>query len=121
MKYIPRHLQVAEKVVEILRANLNEDYEREDIRIEDFPFTREISRGVVVSVLDESEGIGTNEHDDIKYRVQITRVKTKLHPKDGIEQKSSWRFMIRRLFHRKLIGLALLGGCEILPRPSTEQ
>jgi len=109
----PRHKEIADRVIEILKTLTIPGIQSEQIRLERFPFVSEPSMGLVVSMLDESEGIGLNELDDIAYPVQLTRVFHRLSTTDGLEDTSLWRDDVRRHFNRKRIGIS---GCELITR-----
>ena len=77
-----------------------------------FPFNTQPSIGLAVSMLQESEGMGLNELDDIAYPVQLTRILHRLHSNDGLSDTSLWRDSMRRMFNRVRIGV----GCELVTR-----
>ncbi len=85
-----------------------------EIRLEEFPFHKRPMHGLAVSLLEEQEGQGLNDADDIRYRVQLTRIVGNIHHSDGMESRSEWRVRVRRLFHRKRIGVDAPGACEII-------
>lgn len=108
-----RHKEVLDRVVTILRTMDIPGVHRDEIRIAKFPFDERPSRGLCVSRVNESEGTGLNELDDIAYPVQLTRINHNLHPVDGISEQSLWRDSVRRRFNRKRIGVT---GCELVTR-----
>lgn len=75
-----------------------------DIVISKFPFHKRPSKGIVISPLDESEGVGLNDRDDIKYSVQVTFIMPKIHQIDGVSDMSNLRTIIRETFNRKRLG-----------------
>lgn len=108
-----RHVEIADRVIEILKTLTIPGVDRDQIRLERFPFVSEPSKGLIVSMLDESEGTGLNELDDIAYPIQLTRVLHRLSSVDGLADTSLWRDDVRRNFNRKRIGIS---GCELVTR-----
>jgi hypothetical protein len=101
-----RHFDFVQKVIEYLRGEQIPGIKPGDIRYEEFDGIKQPSYGIVVSMLPESEGRGTNTQDDIRYGVQVTRILSKLHPSEGLKHKSEFRDLVRNLFHRKRLGVA---------------
>lgn len=110
---IARHKEVADKIVTMLRAMTIPGMRSDQVYLARFPFYTSPSIGLAVSMLNESEGRGLNELDDIAYPVQLTRILHKLHPNDGLSDTSLWRDGVRRAFNRKRIGIS---GCELVTR-----
>jgi hypothetical protein len=114
MVWHDRHYAVAKKVMEILKAERFDGFNPKDIRIEDFPFKVQPVRGIVISPLDEEQAVGTNTNDDVRYKVQVSRILPKPSNIEGLRSRSVWRYAIRDLFNRKRIGVDTPGGCEIV-------
>lgn len=108
-----RHKEVADRVITLLRGMTIPGIRSDQVYLTRFPFYTQPAIGLAVSMLDESEGMGLNELDDIAYPVQVTRILHRLHPNDGLSDTSLWRDGVRRQFNRKRIGV---GGCELVTR-----
>ena len=115
-----RHKQVLDRVVVLLQALTIAGIDSDEIYPTDYPFTIQPSRGLAVSMIAESEGVGLNELDTIAYPIQLTLIGHRLHPSDGMSPRSLWRDQVRRTFNRKRIG-TWVGGCELVTvsRPAT--
>lgn len=110
-----RHIDIANRIIELLRNNISDlaPFNAEDIRYED-PDSRNVEYGIVISPLVEAEGVGTNAQDDIGYRFMIRRSIAKSSPgdEDAATAKSRYRVALREIFHRKRIGIE----CELLTK-----
>jgi hypothetical protein len=113
-----RHKEVADKVIEILQTMTIPGVSYDQIYLTRFPFYTQPSIGLAVSMLNEEEGAGLNELDDIAYPVQLTRILHRLHPNDGLQDTSLWRDAVRRRFNHKRIGVS---GCELVTKANFAQ
>jgi len=113
---VARHKEVADRIIAILRGMALPGLRADQVHLTRFPFVAAPSMGLAVSMLQESEGNGLNELDDIAYPVQLTRVLHRLHPSDGLSDTSFWRDDVRRRFNRKRIGVGGTTGCELVTR-----
>lgn len=107
-----RHKEVVDRVIELIKNAGVPGINSDQVYLARFPFYTAPSIGLAVSMLNESEGRGLNELDDIAYPVQVTRILHRLHPNDGLGDTSLWRDSMRRLFNRTRIGV----GCELVTR-----
>lgn len=91
---------------------------RGSIYLDEFPFARQPPVGLAISEIQEDEGMGTNERDDFAYGVQLTRIFGGYGHGGYQEDRSFWRRMITKTFHRQLLGNI---DCEIITKvvPST--
>lgn len=103
MAQTDRHVEVRDRILQLLRQETFVNIRPETIRYEDPPVLKP-STGIVVSPMEEGEGVGTNAQDDIHYTFRITRVIGRIQPSDGLEGKSAFRNKVRQIFHRKRIG-----------------
>lgn len=103
MAQVDRHKEVKDRIIELLRQQNFVSVRPESIRYEDPP-TLMPSVGIIVSPMEEGEGVGTNAQDDIRYTFRVTRVIGRTQPTEGLEGKSAFRNKIRQVFHRKRIG-----------------
>ena len=110
-----RHIEIAERIMRLLKDNASgfKPFGQGDIRYED-PDSRNVSYGIVVTPLGESETTGTNAQDDIGYRFLVRRGIQKSSTNDMAEAraKSQWRIAVRDIFHRKRIGIE----CELITK-----
>jgi hypothetical protein len=111
---IEREHQIARLIASRLRVTGLCGFTGSDIRIEDFPFRTQPSRGIIVSPVGRKKAIGMNGADDTRYSFQIVRVLNKLSNVDGIKCRSKWRYALRDLFNRKLIGFSGYNAVEII-------
>ena len=100
-----RHFDVAEKVVELIKAEDLGPFKSSDVRLEEFPFIKEPAFGIAVSLSKEQELTGLNDKEDIYYTVQITRILTNLSLSDAMKSRSQFRVSMRNLFNHKRIGV----------------
>lgn len=98
-----RHVQVRDRILQLLRQEQFRPFKSGDVRYEDFIEVKP-SMGIVLSPMQESEGIGTNLQDDIRYTFKLTYSVTRTIPQGGLEDKSYFRNRVFEIFHRKRIG-----------------
>ena len=103
MSQLERHVEIRDRIIALLQQETFANIRPESIRYEDPPSLKP-SVGIVVSPMEEGEGVGTNAQDDIRYTFRITRVIGRISPSDGLNSKSTFRVRIRQIFHRKRIG-----------------
>lgn len=103
MSRTDRHVQIRDRILELLRQEQFRPFKPADVRYEDFPDVKP-SIGIVLSPMQESEGIGTNLQDDIRYTFKLTYCVHRTIPKEGLEQKSYFRNRVFEIFHRRRIG-----------------
>ena len=111
-------VSVVDRVIERLKAIDLSPIGPSMIYHADFPFDRAPSIGIAVSELTESEGTGTIGHDDFMYGVQLTRILGSKGHGSNRGESSRWRYLVRREFHRKLLG-EIEGEIITKVRPST--
>lgn len=85
---------------------------RDQIYLTDFPFDNVPSPGIALSEVTEVEGVGTNERDDYRYGVQLTRILGGTH-RNYHKDRSEWRTVVRKAFHRQIMGDI---DCEIITK-----
>ena len=112
------HYDVISRVVERLQALDLSPVKPNMIYMADFPFDRNPAPGIACSELIETEGTGTIAHDDYMYGVQLTRIFGSGGHGDYHRDQSRWRQIVRREFHRKLLG-EIDGEIITKVRPST--
>ncbi len=104
-----RHYDVANKVIEILKAQANlgnlPPFDQHDIKLMEIDGHVVPTKGISVAISEESEGRGMNASDDIRYSVIVTRSLPRTNTPQGIEQKSKFRVVMRTMFNRKRIGV----------------
>lgn len=103
MAQTDRHEEIKNRIIALLKAENFPPMRSSDVRYED-PISRLPSVGIVVSPMEESEGVGTNLQDDIRYTFRVTRCIGRLQPNEGLVNKSYFRTRLRQIFHRKRIG-----------------
>jgi hypothetical protein len=110
------HKAFMDRVMQMLKAERFEGLQSSDIQLMDFPFATMPSYGLIVSPIDETEATGVNDADDIRYGVQVVRVRSAVNPKDGIGSRCKWRSKVRDMFHNRRIGVQLTDACEIITK-----
>lgn len=108
------HVAVAKRVLELLKAQRFTGFQPSDVMLIDFPFANPPTFGVIVSPIDETEGTGMNDADDIRYAVQVMRVFGSNESSEGFDSRANWRSRLRQLFHRRRLGVQLTGACELM-------
>ena len=103
MAQLDRHKEIRDRIIQLLRLESFASLKPDMIRYEDPPSVKP-SVGIIVSPMEEGEGVGTNAQDDIRYTLRITRVIGRMQPSEGLEGKSVFRNKVRQIFHRKRIG-----------------
>jgi hypothetical protein len=103
MAQTDRHEEISNRILALLRAESFPPLRATDVRYED-PISMAPSIGIVVSPMEESEGVGTNLQDDIRYTFRVTRVIGRMKSSEGLNAKSYFRTRLRQIFHRKRIG-----------------
>jgi hypothetical protein len=100
---LDRHQEIVDRILLLLRAESFPPHRTDEIRYEDPPELKP-SLGIVLSPMEESEGIGTNLQDDIRYTFRLTRSTGRMKTQEGLASKAYFRNRIRDVFHRKRIG-----------------
>jgi len=103
MSRVERHRQVRDRIIQLLKQEQFRPFKAGDVRYEDFTEVKP-SIGVVLSPMQESEGIGTNLQDDIRFTFKLTYSVNRTIPQGGLEDKSYFRNRVFEIFHRKRIG-----------------
>lgn len=117
-----RHYAQASKVLEILQTLSFTGFSSSDIQLmddwEDYPQ----SRGIFVSMIEETFGVGTNEKTDVRYAVRIVRVapKAMAGKTEQMQARSEFRRSIVKRFDRQRIGLDAPTCCEIVTRARSD-
>lgn len=106
------HYDVLQRVIEKLKELDLSPVLSSQIYEADFPFDGTPSPGIACSEVTEVEGVGTNERDDFMYGIQLTRILGGTH-RNYHKDRSSWRSVVRKEFHRKLMGEI---DCEIITK-----
>lgn len=110
MGQLDRHQEIVDRILLLLRGESFPPHRADDVRYEDPPELKP-SLGIVLSPMEESEGVGTNLQDDIRYTFRLTRATGRMKTQEGLVSKSNFRNRIRDMFHRKRIGGI---ECEII-------
>lgn len=101
-----RHVEVAEKMVELLRTLTFNYYRSDDIAIADLWDDNNPARGIHVSIFPPVRTSGTNQLTDIKYRTVITRVITTNTTRgQPLLDRSDFLTKVRLMFDEKRMGL----------------
>lgn len=103
MGRVDRHVQVRDRILQLLKQEQFPPFKSGDIRYEDFVDVKP-THGIVLSPMQESEGVGTNLQDDIRYTFKLTYSVTRTIPQGGLPEKSYFRNRVFEIFHRKRIG-----------------
>ena len=117
-----RHMDVANKVLELLKAQATAGnlppFDASDIKLTEADGTRRPTKGIMVSLGEESEGRGLNASDDIRYVVIVTRNLPRADTTQGMIGKSKFRVVMRTLFNRKRIGVDPASDIITISRPA---
>lgn len=97
-----RHVQIRDRILDLLKQEQFRPFKASDIRYEDGDVKPTI--GIVLSPMQESEGTGTNLQDDIRYTFKLTYSVHRTVPREGLEQKTYFRNRVFEIFHRRRIG-----------------
>lgn len=98
------HYDILDRVIERLQAMDLSPVSPNMIYAAEFPFSRQLTPGIACSEISESEGAGTNERDDFRYGVMLTRIFGGGGHGDYRKDLSRWRQRVRSELHRKPIG-----------------
>jgi hypothetical protein len=123
--YLPlqdgRHYAQAYRIQEILRSMSFPGFNDDDIQLIDDFDDKLPERGIYVSMIEEGQGVGVNERNDVRYACRVVRVLPKIDMRDGMQPRSSYRESLMVRFHRQRIGIDSPDACEIVTsvRPDT--
>lgn len=110
-----RHYAQAQAIQTALRTLTFTGFDSGDIQlIDDFENDKIPERGIYVQMVEESFGVGTNEHNDVRYACLVARVLPKVDMRDGMQSRSQFRIAVIKTFHRKRIGIDAPSSCEIV-------
>lgn len=107
MGQLERHLDIANKVAEMLRDSIADPYLRAEIEVSDLINNQAPSHGITISPDVVSFGLGTADRDDVIYSVLISRI---THSDDDHLDRLKFSQDVRLLFHNKR--LVIDGTCH---------
>jgi hypothetical protein len=107
MGQLDRHLQIANKIAQLLKNHITDPYVRAEVEVRDLVYDQAPSHGITISPEAMSFGLGTADRDDVIYSIQISRV---THSDDDHKDRLKFSQDVRLLFHNKR--LVIDGACH---------
>jgi hypothetical protein len=98
MAQLDRHLQIADKMAQMMKNSITDPYLRAEIEVEDLINNQAPTHGITISPEGMSFGLGTADRDDVIYNIIIVRV---THSEDDHRDRVKFSQDIRLLFHNK--------------------
>lgn len=116
-----RHYAQALKIQEVLRTLTFTGFLDDDIQLIDDFDDKLPERGIYVQMIEEGQGVGVNEKNDVRYACRVVLVMPRVDMRDGMQPRSQFRAAIMTRFHRQRLGIDAPVACEIVSsvRPDT--